>query len=507
MVKTIVIGFDGASLDFIEPMIESGKLPAFKQMMENGAYGSLESTVPPVTIPAWPSIFSGKGPGKLNAFDFRYMTREYSIKYHNLATMKCRYVWDIMKDSGKSAAVINVPGTWPIYPIKGYMISGMLTPPGKSYSFPEELQDIIEKIVPGYSTSLLEHSNKIKSSYDTFKKRCAVLDWFLPKLDNELDAIFMVFRVPDVLSHAREVDQLELEKCYERIDEKLGQILESASGKNIIVISDHGYMFSKTPMFFINAWLEKNGYFFHRNESAKGKSKMVLFLRKAVSGKKRMKIAKQFLKRSGWTPQLFLPIEGANIDTNKTLAFSYNVTTSQYCGIWLNTPESFRDGTVDKEKYSALREEIINKLESEKLVEKVFRKEELYKQYGDAMPDIVIKTYGLVSTDISSSVESSFKGCHSKNGIIFAMGPDIAKKKIAGAGNVDIAPTILHMMGLDIPTDIDGKVLIDIFKKESNALKTSPKYELQNKEKDIKIDNSKEDEQKIKERLKELGYM
>ena len=68
--KIIVLGLDGASPDLIFPWIKEGKLPTFKMLMERGVYGSLCSTIPPVTGAAWPSFMTGKNPGKHGVFDF-----------------------------------------------------------------------------------------------------------------------------------------------------------------------------------------------------------------------------------------------------------------------------------------------------------------------------------------------------------------------------------------------------------------------------------------------------
>ena len=63
--QVLVLGIDGATFKPIGPMVRSGRLPNFKGLMEEGAWGVLESTVPPVTIPAWVSMMTGKNPGRL----------------------------------------------------------------------------------------------------------------------------------------------------------------------------------------------------------------------------------------------------------------------------------------------------------------------------------------------------------------------------------------------------------------------------------------------------------
>ncbi len=60
--KTLAIGFDAATFDIIKPVIDEGKLPNFKKIMEEGVYGDLKSTIPPLTPPALISFMTGKNP-------------------------------------------------------------------------------------------------------------------------------------------------------------------------------------------------------------------------------------------------------------------------------------------------------------------------------------------------------------------------------------------------------------------------------------------------------------
>ncbi|RLI97826.1 MAG: hypothetical protein DRO99_02355, partial [Candidatus Aenigmatarchaeota archaeon] len=448
----LLIGLDGATFDFIKPMIEKGKLPTFKRLIDGGVHGTLKSTYPPVTVPAWPAMFSGKGPDKLGAFDFRCMDSNYRIKLHDRSTICCTYVWEIMNESGKKAAVLNVPGTWPMKPVDKYIVSGMLTPPGRGFALPKVLQDRIEKEIPGYSTALMENGDKISSSYRTFEARASMLEWFLPKLGNSIDSIFMVFRVPDVLSHSRDAGPKELEECYKRIDERLSTILEKVEA-NVLIVSDHGYGFSEgRKMLFINKWLEENGYIFF--EKKPNVSKSAMRARSMLTGRLG-KAAKPLVRRlKNRVPETSLPFDPSCIDMRRTKAFSYNTTTSPYCGIWINRKGVYKDGCVDGD-YEHVRDEIISKLKAENLVVTAWKRDDIFHVHNDRMPDIIVEGRGLISTGFSAVMESTYKSCHLINGIFIAHGPDIAVgKEIANARITDIAPTVLHMFSLPIPDDM-----------------------------------------------------
>jgi len=95
-----------------------------------------------------------------------------------------------------------------------------------------------------------------------------------------------------------------------------------------------------------------------------------------------------------------------------------------------------------------------------------------------------------------------------RDGLFMAVGPDIKEAyKIEGANIEDVTPTVLHLLRLEIPEDIDGKVLKEIFREGSDpAIRevkfTKPaEYELE----EAKI--SKEEEAAMKGMLRGLGYL
>jgi predicted AlkP superfamily phosphohydrolase/phosphomutase len=68
--RTLVIGLDGATFDLIKPWAAEGQLPALSHIIEHGARATLESTIPPMTAPAWTSFATGTNPGQHRLFDW-----------------------------------------------------------------------------------------------------------------------------------------------------------------------------------------------------------------------------------------------------------------------------------------------------------------------------------------------------------------------------------------------------------------------------------------------------
>ncbi|HWW93231.1 MAG TPA: alkaline phosphatase family protein, partial [Vicinamibacteria bacterium] len=58
--RVILLGFDGAAPNLIGPLLEAGRLPAIKRLIELGAYGPLRSAHPTKSAILWTSISTGK---------------------------------------------------------------------------------------------------------------------------------------------------------------------------------------------------------------------------------------------------------------------------------------------------------------------------------------------------------------------------------------------------------------------------------------------------------------
>jgi predicted AlkP superfamily phosphohydrolase/phosphomutase len=76
--KLLVIGLDCATP---QPVFEHwrAELPTMQHLMATGAYGRLESTHPPITVPAWASMMSNRDPGELGIYGFR-TRKDYSYE-------------------------------------------------------------------------------------------------------------------------------------------------------------------------------------------------------------------------------------------------------------------------------------------------------------------------------------------------------------------------------------------------------------------------------------------
>ena len=139
--RVFVIGIDGATFDLLGPWIEEGKLPNFRKVMEEGSYGRIESTIPPISPPAWASFMTGVNPGKHGIYDFvTFRPNSFEKVLVNSSFVHSKSFWNLAGDRGKRSIILYVPLTYPIQEINGVMISGIPVPPKGEFIYPKEME-------------------------------------------------------------------------------------------------------------------------------------------------------------------------------------------------------------------------------------------------------------------------------------------------------------------------------------------------------------------------------
>ena len=154
--KVLVIGIDGADPDYLERGMKEGRLPTFKKLIEQGAYARLQSTIPPLSLPSWPSIYTGKNPGKTGIYNFVQMQPD-SYETEMVDWKIPDTVWSLLSDKGKKVAMINNYFTYPPDEVNGIMIAaidniseGCYYPPALEKEIEQKLGKLDFGIIPQY---------------------------------------------------------------------------------------------------------------------------------------------------------------------------------------------------------------------------------------------------------------------------------------------------------------------------------------------------------------------
>src|SRR5208283_1703429 len=112
--KIAIIGLDSVPPQMMfEKLLD--KLPNIKKMYDAGLHGVLETCDPPITVPAWMVMMTGKNPGKLGIYGFRHRRgNAYNDGYIvNSTTVKEETVWEYLSRNGKKSIVLGVPPGYP----------------------------------------------------------------------------------------------------------------------------------------------------------------------------------------------------------------------------------------------------------------------------------------------------------------------------------------------------------------------------------------------------------
>ncbi len=472
--KVMLIGLDGACIDLIGRWACDGKLPTFARLMSEGSYGNLESVIPPLTIPAWNCLTTGKNPGKTGIFSFvQKEFGSYEFKVYLERFIKERDVWDVLSAHGKRVFVLNAPNVISAYPINGNMIAGILCPSENLLTYPRSLRWKLEELNynrgSGYLISFLAAEDRTlsKTLMEITESNCRVL---FHLMEDDWEFGFVVFTELDGAQHKFWENEMLLLRHYRNIDRKLKGILDKLHKEDdetiVIIASDHGFGPNKR-VFLVNEWLaRKNLLKLRRKTSAIAFNSFI----RAFGEDRILSALGVFMRFSFLTPLyecLLRRAVSTPVKWEKTVAFSYG----NWGTIYINLKGREPNGIVEENEYEAMRSNIIKELSE--ISVKAHRREEIYHgEYVEHAPDVVIEideNVNSVSGKVGYNREfirgSLLSGYHSRdNGTFIAYGHGIKEKNRISASIYDVAPTILYIFGVPVPMDVDGRVLREIFR-------------------------------------------
>src|SRR3981081_3383645 len=118
----VVIGVNGMELDVIRPLLLQGKMPNLSSVIKKGSYGELRRVSAPNCPRVYSPLFTSTKPEEhgVTGFIVGGVTA-------NTNMLKEEPIWSVLSKNGVSVGMANVPATFPVMPVNGYMISGMLT--------------------------------------------------------------------------------------------------------------------------------------------------------------------------------------------------------------------------------------------------------------------------------------------------------------------------------------------------------------------------------------------
>ena len=307
------------------------------------------------------------------------------------------------------------------------------------------------------------------------------------------------------------------------------QSFDSAQDKSpisTILMSDHGHGPVRNFL-YVNNYLAQRGYLKFKPNAASRLKRAVFDLGLTPRTVYRLlltlglgKLRRTLDKRRGGRGLLkrfFLSF--GDVDWAHTRAYSIGYIGEVHINLRGREPQ----GIVEPgEDYERTRDQVIADLRALRvsmpdgapLVEHIWKKEEIYHGAHLAeAPDVLflphnLETIAFGDFEFGSNkiVEPSYgvSSSHRMNGIFIASGAGVEPAgEFRGAQLIDLAPTILHLMGLPVPTDMDGRVLTEALA-DARAVEYGGTSEGGAAASE---GYSEEEEREVIERLSDLGYI
>ncbi|OAT81215.1 adenylyl-sulfate kinase [Desulfotomaculum copahuensis] len=466
--KVLVVGLDSAPPRLVFRDFKA-ELPNISRLMDEGIWGELTSTHPPITIPAWQVMFTGRDPGELGLYGFRHRK---GFSYHDgwiasANSIKAPAVWDVAGRAGRRVCLVGVPPSYPVRPVNGRLVSCFITPGvDRPYTYPRALAGEIEALVGEYMFDVPfrteDRDALLENLYTMTERRFKVMRHLLSGGAWELAAFVEIGT--DRIQHAfwkymdrghhgyRPGSKYEnaIRDYYRYVDGQIGGLLEAAGRDTVVlVVSDHGAK-GMRGAFCINEWLIKEGYLVLKEEPI------------GVSNLDRLAV-----------------------DWSRTRAWGWG---GYYARIFFNLRGREAQGVIEPDDFEREREVLTQKLLSVRdpagrpMETKVYRPEELYRETNGDPPDLMVYfddlywrsagTVGHGGLYLAGNDTGPDDAVHDYKGIFILWDPRHKQgRRVVGAEIRDVAPTVLELLGLPEPAGMGGRVILPGFVDGGNGLR------------------------------------
>jgi predicted AlkP superfamily phosphohydrolase/phosphomutase len=492
MARVVLLGLDGLCPEFLRQWAD--ELPNLMKMQKRGIWGVLESAVPPALPQVWISTQSGRNPGAYGIWDFTYRD-DFSYGEKNVVssevTRRVDLLYTILPKKMQRVAMINVPATWPSPKIPaGYVISGLITPNlDLSFTYPENLKDEVYQLVGEYIIDLTEadvggkevdKGRVLQKIYEMDSQRFVLTKYFINEknCDCVMTAVMGCTRMLSLFYRGFNSQNRQytpdphyegaLHDYYLWIDKNIGELYQNVPKETVLFIYS-GYSAKELQgRINLNEWLMKEGY---------------------------MSLLEQ--------PQRPTSFKDVEVDWFRTKCWSTGYTGKLYLNMKGREPQ----GTVDPKDYDKFLGELTAKLKGiadkggKPLNTQVWQPGDIcfgpYVSYG---PDLLVDfdegrlgTSELVGHDQERIYSfDTAKDCHDVAyglcGYFVITGPGIPEgKELKGVSLLNIAPTVLDVLDIPTPRNMERPSILPMVKKE---VMPSPE----------------ETDKKVASRLKFLGY-
>ncbi|HSE51881.1 MAG TPA: alkaline phosphatase family protein, partial [Gemmatimonadales bacterium] len=373
--KLLVIGLDCAAPELL---LGDERLVNLRRLMAAGAYGRLESVIPPITVPAWMCMATSQDPGTLGVYGFRNRTdHSYAgLGIANSRSIQELAIWDQLAREGKRSVIIGVPPSFPPRKVNGICVGCFLTPSTATddYTWPVSVKAEIAALVGEYEVdvkgfrtdqkawlreSVFRMSRKL---FTVVRHYLANTEWdYFQFVDIGLDRVhhgFWRYHDPEHVLHepGSEFENV-IRDYYLHLDQEIGRLLEGLDDETVVLVtSDHGAR-RLDGGFCVNEWL----------------------------------VREKLLALHEY-PKAVTPFGKLSVDWGRTRVWSEG---GYYARVFFNVQGREPEGTIPAAEYESFRDEMKARLEATIPGTLVFKPEEIYRTVRNVAPDLIVHFGGL----------------------------------------------------------------------------------------------------------------
>lgn len=509
MSRVLVIGIDSLSPVLLSKFEDD--LPNFSKLRKLSPAVKLGSIFPPDTIPAWTSIYTGLNPAKHGLIYVQdvFGTQRQEIVSIDNSIFQGRTFWDYASNSGKKTTLVFPHMAYPPWPVNGVMIGRSTTeihvPKAPRWAARTEIQIYPREAaakhrIPPFMTTVFGNYPGRKKlgvyAKDLWKATSDEAEFGLRiSRESDWDLYFMYFYLLDNIQHFfwRYYDESDprypgagpyeniIRDSYRLFDKIVGDFMNSNPEATTVVLSDHGHGMRPPKTVNINAFLQRKGYLVANAKRQNTKAYLVGKLKaKLLDFVHRHELDYWLLNLA--TSRVFASmskkvyVSSGSVDMEKSVAFlSSFAGAKSYSHGGVEVAANNASGMDYEEIRSLLIKELLELREpstGDKLMAWVRRREELYSgPYLSRYPDIVFELkegYGAYWDVNSPLIGTAYEhniapGGHKKDAVFLMSRLDGRTCARTDMTLMDIAPTILDLLGLDtaVHPEFDGTSIME----------------------------------------------
>lgn len=481
--RVVVFGLDGASWDFMNRIIELGSMPYLEhELSGNMNRGILESSYPPITPSAWPSITTGVNPGKHGLFDFvRTDVRTGEQTLTSTQDLEHPRIYEMLALLGIATLVFNPIPSYPLVPLDNLKVASIVFSPKPAYH-PEYMQ----KYAVGFpdQTEYIESmkANEGKRSVD----RETFLELKLQKTSQRLKVVEEALRSenwnlawirlqdPDDLLHGAADEAFAGHPKVIEIFSMIDRLIELSRtiADLVVLVSDHGFRKYKRNI-SLNTILCKRG--FARPATAHGLADHDWGWNIA----NKPNVAAGGVRIPSWLMKIFINhniplLTKSGNAILKLVKKTYESPTVDPLASRAYSPTPYGHGVLvrDLDDLEVTRGAL---LQHQGIASVRHREEVYWGEYVTRAANLTVMVdreagYRLGSPRIERRIyEEKAVWDHDPFGIVAFVGEGVSPKELGRVHAWDVAPTIMAYMGVPLPDDSDGSVLGGVFDYDISA--------------------------------------